>query len=325
MSKLILTADDFGACDFIDAGIYEALRSQKINTVSAFVTHIDSEQRVKELLVFREKEKEKYGMYTFNIGLHFSITSGLSLLHQPSSLTEEECSGDGNYYFREAKNYPFRKIKTTDLQDELQAQLHKLSEWLGANPIDHVSNHHGVTYVDSRLFQAYIETIASYDEARYQRNIPIRSPRSWLKSGLKVWKTDGIFVPTVRQGIELGFWKKILEVTNKKINERKARTLALAVKCPDLLADTIYGQPYTDNVRFLLEQLKGQAYSAEFMFHRGHQSQGYIDPESLTDVPHGIDHYYFVNRQKELETLLSLDTDHLIRANHLKKIVYPEL
>jgi predicted glycoside hydrolase/deacetylase ChbG (UPF0249 family) len=325
MSKLILTADDFGACDFIDAGVYQALRTKKINTVSAFVTHTDSGRRIKDLLIFREQEKEKHGTYTFNIGLHFSITSGISVLNSRSSLTEEEVSGDGNYYFREAKNYPFRKIKTADLQNELQAQLNTLSAWLGDIPIDHVSNHHGITYVDSRLFQAYIETIAAYDEERYQRNIPIRSPRSWLKSGLKVWRTDGIFVPTIRQGIELGFWKKILEVTSKKINERKARTLALAVKCPDLLADTIYGQPSSDNVRFLLEQLKGEAYSAEFMFHLGHSAYGYIDPEQITDVPHGIDPYYFVNRQKELETLLSLDTDHLIRYNDLTKIFYQEL
>ena len=50
MGSLILTADDYGACDFIDNGIIQALEQGKINTVTAFVTHPESKQRLDKLL-----------------------------------------------------------------------------------------------------------------------------------------------------------------------------------------------------------------------------------------------------------------------------------
>lgn len=105
--KIILTADDYGACDFIDNGIKDALIKGKINVVSTFVTHQSSEERIKNLLELREELKTN-GEYTFNIGLHFSITSGYSLQEKHSSLTRNKTNN--NFYFKEAKKYKFRKI-----------------------------------------------------------------------------------------------------------------------------------------------------------------------------------------------------------------------
>ena len=147
MASLILTADDYGACDFIDNGIIRALRDRKINTVTAFVTHPDSESRMASLIVLREELKQQHGYYTFNIGLHFSLTSGTALTGR-SSLTDNEAGDDNKFEFHEAKNYPFRKVKHEHLQYELTAQLNLLESWLGNIPIDHVTNHHGVCYLD---------------------------------------------------------------------------------------------------------------------------------------------------------------------------------
>src|SRR6266403_4156400 len=126
MGSLILTADDYGACDFIDNGIISALRGGKINTVTAFVTHPGSESRMKTLLDLREELKEKNaGFYTFNIGLHFSITSGNPVTGE-SSLVADKRDTNGKFEFNQAKDYPFDDIIMEHLDQELTAQLHLL-------------------------------------------------------------------------------------------------------------------------------------------------------------------------------------------------------
>src|ERR1044071_629700 len=74
MSKLILTADDYGACDYIDSGIIKGLRERRINSVAAFVCFPDSHERIEKLLKFRKEEGLDFG-----IGLHFSATAGFPL------------------------------------------------------------------------------------------------------------------------------------------------------------------------------------------------------------------------------------------------------
>jgi predicted glycoside hydrolase/deacetylase ChbG (UPF0249 family) len=326
MSRIILTADDFGACDFIDNGIVRALHQKKINTVTAFVTHPDSESRVRSLVALREELKEEnQGNYTFNIGLHFSLTSGTALTGR-SSLTEEDSD-----QLREAKNYPFRKIALSDIHKELNAQLELLESWIDNGSIDHVSNHHGITYLDLMFFETYIHTINSFKEDKYKRNIPIRSPRSWIKSGMKTWKNGKILVPTVRQGIELGFWKKVFDLTGRKLKIREEHATELVIACPQFLADTIYGLPFTENIEFLFSQLNNpdhKAHSAEFMFHLVHPGHEVADLRKTIDeliMPHGIDRAYFPDRTKELEALYRLDINAQLQQNGLQRIFFTEL
>lgn len=327
MSSLILTADDYGACDFIDNGIIRALRDKKINTVTAFVTHPDSKPRMESLLTLREELKQQNGgIYTFNIGLHFSLTSGTSLTGA-SSLTDEEAGDDGKFEFHEAKNYPFKKIKHEHLQNELSAQLNLLDEWLGDAPIDHVTNHHGVCYLDLGFFEEYIKSINLFKSNKLKTKLPIRSPMSWLKSDMKTWKNGKVLIPTIKQGIELGFWKKVGDVTNKKLRIREEHAFALEINYPIFLADTIYGLPYEENIKFLLEQLAPKDYSVEFMFHLGHPGREVQDMRKTIDdliMPHGIDRGYFLNRTEELKALSSLPLDALLKQHEIEKIFYAE-
>lgn len=328
MSGIIFTADDFGACDFIDNGITRALHLQKINTVTVFVTHPDSESRIKSLVALREELKTKNGgNYTFNIGLHFSLTSGNALTGR-SSLTMDEAGDDGLYEFREAQNYPFRRINEEDIRHELTAQLDLLDSWLNGAHIDHVSNHHGITYLDLDFFETYIHTINDFKEEKYQRNIPIRSPRSWIKSGMKTWKNGKVLIPTVKQGIELGFWKKVFDVTGKKLKIREEHATELVIGCPQFLADTIYGLPYAENIEFLMQELSQHEHTAEFMFHLGHPGKDVADlNKSINELimPHGIDRSYFLNRTKELNALSQLDLSVKLNENNLSKIFFSEV
>lgn len=328
MSSIILTADDYGACDFIDNGIIRALRLEKINTVTAFVTHPDSKERMESLIALREELKQQNnGAYTFNIGLHFSLTSGNALTGE-SSLTIDEAGDDGSYEFREAKNYPFGKIKIDDLQNELIAQLNLLDEWLNGTPIDHVTNHHGITYLDLDFFEKYINVISVYNDQKYKTNIPIRSPMSWLKSDMHVWKNGLVLIPILKQGIELGFWKKLEELTKRKLKIREEDAFRLEINYPIFLADTIYGLPAKDNLEFLMKELSSRDYSAEFMFHLGHPGREVADMQKtineLSTIPHGIDIGYFLNRTKELEALTQLDLPAKLTEYELEKIFYAQ-
>ncbi len=328
MSSLILTADDYGACDFIDNGIISALRDQKINTVTAFVTHPSSESRMQKLLALREELKEKNaGFYTFNIGLHFSISSGGAITGQ-SSLVAEKKTPDGKFEFHEAKNYPFKKIELSHLEQELNAQLNLLDQWLGDVPIDHVTNHHGICYLDVDFFEHYIQTIAAYKNNKLNHKLPIRSPWSWLKSDMKVWKNGKLLVPVIKQGMELGLWKKIGDLTNKQLKLREEHAYELAIHFPHFLADTFYGLPFGENLDALFSELSKTNYSAEFMFHLGQPDAPSDDLQKTIaglDMPHGIDRNYFLNRTKEFDVLNGTNIDAKINNYNLKKIYFSEL
>ena len=331
MGKLIFTADDYGACDFIDNGIMRALRAGKINTVTAFVTHQTSEQRIKDLLTLREELKTADG-YTFNVGLHFSVTSGFSLQNKASSLTEDEADGEGKFYFREAQDYDFSDTTTQDLEAELLIQLQTLDAWLNNFPVDHVSNHHNIAYLDMRLYQSYVNGVSTFTNTKYTQKIPIRSPMPWQKaSDLKVWPDGKVIEPIEMQGIELGMWKMFLQLTLDKFKDRETEAKTLNIKYPDYLADTIYGEPYIANVSFLIEQLKDKNYSSEFMFHLGHPSEAYANENELAEIieklqiPHGIDPSYFLNRTRELNTLMILDMPPLLQANNITKAFFADL
>lgn len=77
-SKHILTADDYGAIDYIDQGIMKAIRAGKINSVACFATRCERNcemelpERIQKLLDLKKEAFE------FSIGLHFCISAGFS-------------------------------------------------------------------------------------------------------------------------------------------------------------------------------------------------------------------------------------------------------
>lgn len=310
--QLILTADDFGACEYINEGIYTAIEEGRINTVSAMVTHQTSIPSIEDLVKFKLRNN-----YNFNIGLHFSITSGYSQLYKNSSLTKQ--ASDGYHYFRLAKRYKFRRVKLKDVEDELKAQLKLLDILLGDLPINHVSNHHGIVYLDIEFYKRFIKTIADYRNGnKYSRPIPVRSPVSWLKSN-----GDGIVsvltAPTVRQGIKLGMSKKFFQLTKDKINDRKLFTENHQIRFPDYLVDIIYGQPHVSVFEEVMQCFKDNDFSAEFMFHLG---KGDDNPKY---IPHGINPIYYSIRQKEHEELLKWDLNDSLGSNGVELIGFDDL
>jgi predicted glycoside hydrolase/deacetylase ChbG (UPF0249 family) len=322
-TKIILTADDYGANNFIDKGIIAGIQEGCINSVAAFVTFKDSEARIKQLVELQKAELVKGNR--FAIGLHFSLTAGYPVIKEQNSLTYPHT---GELIFRDAYAYPFEKIKEKEVQKELAAQIELLGQWLGGiDKIDHVSNHHGVTYLDSSIFKAYASQVKSGFD------IPIRSPLNWSGSGLPFWDYDTLpSIPIGRQGIELGWESQLFETLpinrNKRINFAKKQKLVF----PFCFADSIYGQPFVENLGYLVRQFKdplllnSDTKAAEMMFHLGYY-EGYPENKSPYEEEEtdGINKKYYPQRKLELQAIRSFVWNSRLTEMDIQKVTYRDL
>ncbi|MCW3082723.1 MAG: hypothetical protein JWP12_89 [Bacteroidetes bacterium] len=321
--KVILTADDFGAIPFIDKAITAAIKMQNLNCVSAFVCFNDSGKSVKELLQLQLSEAAKGNK--FGIGLHFSVTAGEPVTGINNSLTGFY---NGQLQFIAPKKYPFKHVTAAinDFKNELKAQIELMGEWLGGiDKIDHVSNHHGVAYVDIDLFEAYIEVISGY-------NIPIRSPILWSQSHLDYFNAPRLeppppwrLNPLTKYGIyKLQWFTEVFESIRFKAKAESAKRKGLIL--PYCNNDCIYGLPYEKNIVTMIEQYEKAEMVTEFMFHLGYFER---DPHDVDikqiNTPNGIDPGYFENRMLEFAMLQELDINKLLSDYAIEKVVFRDL
>jgi predicted glycoside hydrolase/deacetylase ChbG (UPF0249 family) len=295
-SKLILTADDYGACDFIDNGIIKAIKAGKINSVACFVVPFGKEDEFDarmDMLIDLQND------YDFGIGLHFSLTAGRPLVNKLNSLCTRD-KNDGLLYFRAAYNYSFKNTVTTDLRAELRAQIKKLADKLGGvSKIDSVSMHDGIVYLDNGLFQQYANVLAE------QKVYRVRSPRIWRRAGLPC--RNWLMNPLIRQGIWL---RQLNKLRDSLDHQSRLKMLdALGLRYPTCLVDEIYGQPDAFILDELLYCFNKEVFSAEFMFHLG--DPAYREAQDLSraqahemEFPWGIDPDYFAGRELEFEMLM---------------------
>lgn len=73
---LIVTADDYGASAFIDAGIHRAIRGGAVTTVSAFANYQETGRPIARLA------RDHPGV---GVGVHLNVTSGSPVL-EPSEI-----------------------------------------------------------------------------------------------------------------------------------------------------------------------------------------------------------------------------------------------
>ena len=334
---LIITADDFGAHDFIDNGIKQALEKNIVNSVSVFVTYPDSEARINKLISFR-KEKN----LGFEIGLHFSITAGAPLT--PSKTMTRQLNG--KTIFKEVHEHDFKNVSPAELDVELIAQHRKLKSILENHPqlstlsIDHITHHHGVVYFFEHLFKAYVNTIKNIHP-----DAAIRSPMPWHKTDLsyKPLSHPGM-LPIMKDGLSTGLKtfvhnlyslqlpdgqlrKIIVAQTPKKIRDVFMKAAKEKNICyPFCYADTIYGQRTPGYMMVLLKGIRDYPFPnlvVEFMMHLGDTT---VDVAKVKDVPVGINQKYFQGRQNELNALLGvIDWDAALANGNIRKTNFGKL
>ncbi|MFY0686193.1 MAG: ChbG/HpnK family deacetylase [Cyclobacteriaceae bacterium] len=161
---LVITADDYGACRFIDAGIDDAIEAGQITAVAALSNgQTEDWDRV---VTMHEKYKDK-----IDVGCHLNITNGRPLLAWPKHNTRKY---KGERLFKWILKLDFDKIDLGLLRDELEEQVERFED---ANiPIKHFSDHFGVLSVlEQRVSAVMIDVVRDYNE-RHEVNVPFRNP-----------------------------------------------------------------------------------------------------------------------------------------------------
>jgi predicted glycoside hydrolase/deacetylase ChbG (UPF0249 family) len=314
IKKILLTADDYGVCEFINAAIKKAISEMRINNVGCFVTFPGSETQIKELLLLKDEMEKKIDPTTqkpfkLGIGLHLSISAG-----SPVSALPADCNMlDGKKLFREPEGYPIHGIVKEQFVQEFRAQVELLGKWIGGvDKIDFVSNHHGIVYMDDNLFGYYLSVLSPpvYD-------LPVRTPLSWIKSNLRY---IGPPIPPVAwEGIKMGYLRHLHDMSSTEINNRRKRMRNTERKSSFCFADTIYGNGRKSVLEHMLKQYNGRTMTTEFMFHLGFPGMEY------GTIPQGINGKYFGGRQKEYQSLMSLDLDTILIANEIMRSTFSAL
>lgn len=343
LKQIILTADDYGCSDFIDAGVHEALDLQKINSVAAFVTHADSRARITNLVNRKKKflaANNPAGK--FGIGLHFSITSGKPITGK-SSLTFVSSDAEKASYFKEAAGYDFLLTEPDDIRRELRAQLDEIRDILKDEPVDHLSHHHGYIYLEPGLFDVYTDELKMYNR-KNGLDIAMRSPVSWFRkfgAGPDKSKKTGdckdcfeklekkIITPAGIEGITLMMWKKYFQSTYGIMKKRMNLVQDThRLRSPELLCDIIYGQANEKTLNAIFSNFQNNQlldcagfkdFSAELMFHFGSGDW------KSQPVPHGVNPGYFDGRISELAEIKKFDLDHMLEITKTKKALYADI
>lgn len=159
MTRVIFTADDYGAIPSIDQGIINAVKAGKINSVAAFSNSPRSLSSVRTLML----EAKKSGN-PVEIGCHLTITSGKPVTDGVKWLTKRG-------HFRKFGDFK-RPTKLTDkeeqaLEAEIKAQIAVFTD--NGIPVKHLSSHHGTL----TWFEDFTEMLFKIGD---ELKIPVRSP-----------------------------------------------------------------------------------------------------------------------------------------------------
>lgn len=158
MARLIINADDFGLSKGVNLGILHAYQQGVVNSASIMTTSPYFEDAVNLI--------DRYNLG--NIGLHFNLTEGSSLLGN-NSLCEK-----GNLFLR---NLHLKKnLNLKEVFSELEAQYLKAVNY--GIKINHFDSHHHV-HMTSSLRIAFISLSNKY-------NIPLRRFHCTSRNPLKI-------------------------------------------------------------------------------------------------------------------------------------------
>lgn len=161
--RLIVTADDYGVSPIIDKAIEEAIQDKVITSVAAFANGpgyggLSCVKRVKQL---QESHPE------ISVGLHFTITSGKSVVGKSGKLTNRNGKFTGIL-----RQHP-EKALDGELEEELASQV-KLFENAGI-AITHFSDHQGILSATTKGLRVMIDTVKAYNN-RTNRKSSLRNP-----------------------------------------------------------------------------------------------------------------------------------------------------
>lgn len=189
MSKIILTADDYGYSPKTNEAVVDAVKKGVITSVHVLVNMVEEED-LKPLI-----DAVKGPEIDCGIGLHFNHTDGKPVLNRKSSIITE----NGKFYPITTLDYA--KENSYDVYLELHAQLNKMKELLAPHniPIDAFSSHNNIHFFS----KPYLKIIKRFAK---EEHVPVRSPVLWhqhKRPNLKMYPFG--FFNLVKRGMSLKF------------------------------------------------------------------------------------------------------------------------
>lgn len=333
--NLIFTADDYGACDFIDRGVLKAIDEGVVTTVSAFINfkkrsstepgeaYVGSAKAIAQL---RDLHPH------FPIGLHLTINTGTPILknHEVPELIGN--SIHGVRYFNTFEQFTPNKYFTPhilkQIGNEVRAQIKEFKRVVGEVP-NHISCHFGVLFI----FQNFLEEILKEEGIS---GIPVRNPiiafqtpnkekgrnKTILSKAKKFFKKNSKMRESgtiIAKEWLLDSLDSAVGVLTKATANKKKLNLLMKHRChfPDYTMDSLYkrgkngpvdfegglasfiGQipPFIPEFYTLNKNRKGGV-CAEFICHLG-------DGPLPASAPEGINLDYFAGRKLELDRLVN--------------------
>ena len=183
-TQYIFTADDFGPINFINRGIFKAVKAGLINSVQV-LTNGDTKDSLKEKL--RKLADCVDEGKTLDLGLHLTLTSGKPL-HKGDwgeMLDNEEKEEEKKKNFKDFTKFDFSyETKIETIKKEFAAQKKQLVDALdelGSDKLvlSSVSNHHNIMSIGTDIFEAYLE-VGKKEKLSYRSLKAIPSFSMWI-------------------------------------------------------------------------------------------------------------------------------------------------
>ncbi|WP_430405838.1 ChbG/HpnK family deacetylase [Fluviicola sp.] len=302
MSKLILTADDYGLNPGVNEGTLFSVRRKTVTSVQV-LANMATEDQIRELASAINESGNLCG-----IGLHFCTTFGPSVVQKETSFTEK--IGDV-YHFRRLQNWAYHPSANDDMAEELTAQFNKLKNIIGGERIDSFSSHQNVHLFD----EYYCSVIAHLGE---EHKVPARSPLRWDQvKGVKHFPEKGadpIKLAAVKALAECLHNKRTALLLTKGLSEntmeRRQRILKeKAGGTPHSMCGHWYGQPLKMGVSWLVDELerirdKGKLHTTELLMHLSNSAEGDTNYEN----------YKMDDRRKEFGVLNTVEMMNYIHS-----------
>lgn len=325
--RIIATADDFGACEYIDNGIREAIKAGVVSCISSFINfeprnsshpygrYKGSVKAVKDLLHDVQHAPEFKKNRNIRVGLHFNFHAGSPVYPHEKKIKSLLLNKkvEGKKIFKKIEKFNPSRVDKAEFAKELHAQYSKFFHNLGFAP-DHFSSHFPIIFMTPEFFDI-VCNLAS------PMSIPVRNPfliwqtKNEPKSSPNRKKLDNIkkFFKERSKTKEIGLKRAIRladTLNNTILNGWKNKNISALKKhgidFPDYTNCHLYGNGNNvDAVQNMLNNLADfhpihykkdptKPIVTEMIIHVG---TGRFRPEK---VPHGIDSTYFKGRTEEL-------------------------
>lgn len=252
---LIVTADDFGAAEWIDRGILETIEGGQVSTVSALTNF----SRAREAIARLHQEYPHIG-----IGVHLNITSG------PRLVSPEARFPGLDGLLSRLENLDYREVET-----ELRAQIDVVRD-LGITP-DHLSSHHNILAIVPGLQDLMIRLAAEFD-------LPVRTPIAVSQTHSRDFgyaRTRRRATRSILRILGRGKLRTALTLPGAYLRLRRSKKTLRehGIRSPDHLVDSLYGLPTVRNVRHILFHLP--AGISELVVHLADDRARYTIPDGI--------------------------------------------